>query len=173
MSMETNTAPIAVPAVASSFDFLKNKNIIVFGSIGVCCLVSFYLYRKLRVIEQKMETIENTIYKKVELVEASINQQQHLITQKMQLFETMSAQQKIFINQKVDELASTVQAHIQFIKKQNRMNESVRNNNPKKEDIEEREEREKREDKIVVLEDDGDDLDKELANEYKELENNI
>ena len=123
-----------------------------------------------------METIENTIYKKVELVEASINQQQNLITQKMQLFETMSAQQKIFINQKVDELASTVQAHIQFIKKQNRMNESVRDNNPKKEDIEKIEKiekREEREDKIVVLEDDGDDLDKELANEYKELENNI
>ena len=165
--METNTAPIAVPAAASSFDFLKNKNIIVFGSIGVCCLVSFYLYRKLRVIEQKMETIENTIYKKVELVEASINQQQHLITQKMQLFETLSTQQKLFINQKVDELTSTVQNHIQFIKKQNKhMNESGQKDRPKKENIEQTEE------KIVVI-DDRDDLDKELENEYKELENDI
>ena len=164
MSMETNTVPIAAQAAASSFDFLKNKNIIVFGSIGVCCLVSFYLYRKLRVIEQKMETIENTIYKKVELVEASINQQQHLITQKMQLFETLSTQQKLFINQKVDELTSTVQSHIQFIKKQNRMNEGQKDRY-----IPKTEEREEREEKIVVV-DDRDDLDKELENEYKELD---
>ena len=88
----------------------------------------------------------------------------------MQLFETLSTQQKLFINQKVDELTSTVQSHIQFIKKQNRMNEGQKERYiPKKENIEDREQTEE---KIVVI-DDRDDLDKELENEYKELENDI
>ena len=76
-----------------------------------------------------------------------------------------------------------MQAHIQFIKKQNRMNESIRDRHiPKKENYrqetedneyrQEKEEKEEKEDKIVVI-DDVDDLDKELANEYRELENNI
>lgn len=170
--METNNAPIAATAVASSFDFLKNKNIIVFGAVGVCCLVSFYLYRKLRVIEQKMETIENTIYKKVELVEASINQHQNLITQKMQLFETLATQQKIFINQKVDELASTVQSHIQFIKRQNRQSNESKVGREVMEVMEVMEDQEKEKEEKIVVVDDGDELDKELASEYQELENN-
>ena len=175
MSMETNNT---ATAVVSSFDFLKNKNIVVFGVVGACCLVSFYLYRKLRAIEQKMETSENTIYKKVELVEASISQQQHLITQKMQLFETMTTQQKIFINQKVDELASTVQSHILFIKTQNRTDDindraNERVNDRVNERLNERLNERVNDTKIVIEEYSGDDLDKELASEYQELENNI
>ena len=101
--------------------FFNYKNYIMLGIFAILSLIVYYLYRKLKDSEKKLDSIESIIDKKINTLDQNIQIQQQLMTQKLNMFEAMTAQQKLFINTKIDELSSTVQNHINFIRSQTPM----------------------------------------------------
>jgi hypothetical protein len=102
--------------VKGTISIFNYKNYIIIGLFLIVGLIIFYLYKKLKNVENKLESIDSSIDKKINTIDQSIQTQQQLMSQKLNLFEALGAQQKLFINTKIDELTNTVQSHINFIK---------------------------------------------------------
>lgn len=101
-----------------SYGYNNYKYYIIIGVFVVLGIVIYYLYKKLRDTERKLDNIDSMIDKKINTLDQTIQTQQQIMTQKLNVFEAMTAQQKLFINTKIDELTSTVQNHINFIRSQ-------------------------------------------------------
>lgn len=91
----------------------KNENTkmlwIVGGLVIVIGMVVVWLYKRIQMLETKIESMDR-------VVENTLSKHEKSLTEKMEKFENASSQQKQFIQEKVDELTKTVQQHMAYLR---------------------------------------------------------
>lgn len=109
MSTKSKSSKTTV-AVASASDSGSSRLVwILVGLVIVLAIAVFWMYRRLKDIENRVTNMDRS-------VEKILSKHEKTLTEKMDQFEKSSVTQRHFIQEKVDELSRTVQQHMEYLR---------------------------------------------------------